>query len=565
MKIASLTVKNYRTLEDISLKFPASYTAICGANDSGKTNVVRVIRALMKEDRSLPFVFVEFEQEVSPQEDYPKWKSTEPQARDIEFEIELIIDRERDTGLHSVIGKQLELTAPPDTLELYLKATYRADRGGPVVAVRVCGNEYSDIQAQEILKKLQSSRSMFVYNSTQLVPSELFGPRSIAGYMREISGQQEHLIASMKKSVDKTLAKISRAQQAEFEALLGRLENKYKVGLTLPTFDVGTMPFSIALGDRKMEVPLDDWGSGTKNRTSILLTLFRAKQIGEAEASASKITPVIILEEPESFLHPSAQAEFGRVLQDLAAEFEIQVIVTTHSPYLLSMTDPNSNILLRRHVAYKQLRQTEQVPVTPDEWMAPFGQALGLEAAELQPWKSLMLSGSDSILLVKGDIDKEYFEMLRNPEHGNHQLLLKGDIVSYEGTGNLHNTILLKFVRDRFKKMFVTFDLDAASQLEKRLDGLKLTKNVDYSPIGIDAGGKRCIEGLLPESVTKAVYGANASLVQATGSNVKEEAESAKNRLKKLLLDEFKKVAKPGQEHFGHFYSIVKTINKALA
>lgn len=387
----------------------------------------------------------------------------------------------------------------------------------------------------------------------------------MAGYMKEMSGQQEHLIASMKKSVDKTLAKISRAQQAEFEALLGRLENKYKVGLTLPTFDVGAMPFSIALGDRKMEVSLDDWGSGTKNRTYILLTLFRAKQIAESEASASKITPVIILEEPESFLHPSAQAEFGRVLQDLAAEFEIQVIVTTHSPYLLSMTDPKSNILLRRHIAYKQLRQTEQVPVTPDEWMAPFGQALGLETEELQPWKNLMLSASDSILLVEGDIDKEYFEMLRKPEHGNHQLLFKGDIVSYEGTGNLHNTILLKFVRERFKKMFVTFDLDAASQLEKRLEGLQLTKNADYLPIGVDAGGKRCIEGLLPESVTKAVYGANASLVQATGSNIKEEAESAKAKLKKLLLDEFKKVAKPGPEYFGQFYAVVRIINKAFA
>jgi len=48
----------------------------------------------------------------------------------------------------------------------------------------------------------------------------------------------------------------------------------------------------------------------------------------ESEPSASKITPVIIIEEPESFLHPSAQAEFGRVLHDFAEEFQVQVIVT---------------------------------------------------------------------------------------------------------------------------------------------------------------------------------------------------------------------------------------------
>ena len=52
MKIASLRIRNYRTLESLDLTFPSSYAAICGANDSGKTNIVRAIRALMV--RSLP-------------------------------------------------------------------------------------------------------------------------------------------------------------------------------------------------------------------------------------------------------------------------------------------------------------------------------------------------------------------------------------------------------------------------------------------------------------------------------------------------------------------------------
>lgn len=95
MKIVSLTVKNYRTLEDISLNFPSFYTAICGANDSGKTNVVRAIRSLMKEDTGLTFSGFG-EQEVSIQEDYPKWKTTE--SREIEFGIELTIDKERDAA-----------------------------------------------------------------------------------------------------------------------------------------------------------------------------------------------------------------------------------------------------------------------------------------------------------------------------------------------------------------------------------------------------------------------------------------------------------------------------------
>jgi len=333
----------------------------------------------------------------------------------------------------------------------------------------------------------------------------------------------------------------------------------------MPAFDFSYLPFSITLGERKFEVPLDDWGSGTRNRTLVLLALFRAKQISESEASASKVTPVLIIEEPESFLHPSAQAEFGRVLQDLAEEFDVQVIVTTHSPYLLSLHEPESNILLRRRTAYRQTRDTERVDTAGENWMMPFGQALGLATDEFKPWKKMMVNESDAILLVEGDTDREYFERLRDPIHGEHRLDFEGEVVSYDGTGALNNTVLLRFVKNRYKRIFVTFDLDAVTTLDKTLHTLQMEKGRQYLPIGLAAAGKRNIEGLLPERVTTAVYAANPSLVQAATAGTKEEQDSAKGRLKKLLLEEFKRVATPGVNDFGHFYSVVKVANKALS
>lgn len=564
MKIASLKIRNYRTLESIDLFFPSSYAAICGANDSGKTNVVRAIRALMKEETSPARFAFEDQEEPSLKDDYPKWKDTEPAKREIAFELALTLHRERDAGFYQFVAKQLSLQAGAETLDLTISVTARAERSEPAVVVRAAGNDYSDLNAQEVLKKLQSSRSILFHNSTQIDPRFYFRGGGMAGYIREISGQHESLVASMKKTVNRGLAKISKSQQLEFENLLGRLQTKYRVGLSMPAFDFGYLPFSITLGERKYEVPLDDWGSGTKNRTLILLTLFRARQIGESEPSAAKITPVIIVEEPESFLHPSAQAEFGRVLHDLAEEFQVQVIVTTHSPYLLSMQDPASNILLRRRTMYRQLRDTERVETTADNWMAPFGQALGLDTEEFKPWKGLILSGSDAILLVEGETDKEYFDMLRDEAHGANRLLVRGDIVSYEGTGSLQNTVLLRFIKNRYRKLFVTFDLDAADRIEKSLQTLQLEKGKHYMPVGLSGAGKRNIEGLLPERVTNAVYAANTALVQAATAGTKDEQDSAKSRLKKLLLDQFKREAKPGPEDFGHFYALAKVINRAL-
>jgi hypothetical protein len=98
---------------------------------------------------------------------------------------------------------------------------------------------YSELDAQEVLKKLQSSRSILFHNSTESDTRFFYPRRSVAGHIREITGQHEPLVESMKKTVSKGLAKISKSQQAEFEGLLGRLRTKYKVGLSLPQCDFG--------------------------------------------------------------------------------------------------------------------------------------------------------------------------------------------------------------------------------------------------------------------------------------------------------------------------------------
>ncbi len=563
MKITEFKIRNFRTLESVDLDFPSSYAAICGPNDCGKTNVVRAIRALMKQDS--PFSTFEFEgeEEISVKDDYPKWKSTNPSDREIQFEITLLIQRERDTGLFQFVTKQLSLTIGDESqISLVVTATYRGDKSDDV-RVKCANDEYTGIDAQQILKRLQSSRSVLFHNSTQI---ELPAPfrASRGGYIRAASPEHEALVASMKVTVNRGLGKISKSHQKEMESLLGRLETKYKVALSMPAFDFTSVPFSVTLGQKKCDVPLDDWGSGTKNRTLILLTLFRAKQLGDSEASASKITPVIVVEEPESFLHPAAQAEFGRVLHDLSEEFQVQVVVTTHSPYLLSMASPSSNILLSRHTRYKQLVETERVDTTGDNWMKPFGLALGLESEEFKPWKELILSGSNAILLVEGETDKQYFEMLRAPEHGANRLDFSGEIVSYEGTGALQNTVLLRFVKNTYRRLFVTYDLDAEGLLDKALGALGLEKKKQHMPVGMNSAGKRNIEGLLPDSVRTSVYSANPGLVQAAMQGTKSEQESARSNLKKLLLEEFRKNATPGPEYFGSFYPLVKMINNAL-
>lgn len=560
MKLTSLSIKRYRTIESLDLTFPASYAALCGPNDSGKTNVIRALRALLKESQT-PY-FPGEEEEISVKDGFPKWLDTPNEHRTIEISCRLAVDESRDAGLYQFLIRQLQLTGTPKILDLGMKATYLSDTASPKVEVEYT-KTFDGIEAQEVFKRLQSSQSILLHNSPQ---SELTRLRYREGFglLRELSGEAAANLDTLKKDVEKKLQRIANGQQQDLESLLGRLETKYKVGLSVASFDLGWLPFNLTLGDSKHNVNLDDWGSGTQNRTLILRTLFRAKQIGESEASAGKITPLIVIEEPESFLHPYAQAEFGRVLQDLAEEFQVQVLVTTHSPYLLSLNRPESNILLGRKTFHGQLRETLRADTSGEAWMTPFGQALGMSSDEFKPWQKLFGTESDCVLLVEGETDKAYLEILRDPAHGTSALSFHGDIISYDGTGTLKNTVLLKFIKNKYRRVFVTFDLDAKTDVERCLSSLGMKRDVDYCPFGVDAAGKRAIEGLVPERITSVVYAANPQLVAAATSGTKEERDSARSRLKRLIFDQFRELAKPCTEDFAEFYKITRVMNRAL-
>jgi len=558
MKLDQLRIKNYRTIEDLTLNFPAYYSAISGKNDSGKSNVLRAIRNFFP--HTGPRYFVR-QEPVSVKEDLPKWLARDSKDRNIEIELQLSTDPEKDSGLYEFLVSYLKLQQTQNPLQISIHAVYNADTPDGNIQVRVAGQKLETLEAENVIQKLQSSAVVLFHNSTDsrfpfYMEREwqfLFGPSS---------GDSEKLDAA-KDKLNNTLSRIARKHQEEVGELLGRLRERYAVGFTFQKLDPSEMPVSVTLGDARTSVPLENWGSGTQNRTHILLTLFRARKVSEAETSASKITPILVVEEPEAFLHPSAQAEFGNVLQHISEEFKVQVIATTHSPYMLSQEAPSSNLLLERHFERNKMRETRCVDTSGDQWMEPFGTALGIDNEHFLPWKEALFGKRDMLLLVEGDTDKEYFEMLRE-KHGAKALKFSGDILAYGGKDTVKQRLLLSFIRNRYKRCFVTFDLDVKDEVEPCLKDTGFECDKHYLAIGLNEPGKKAIEGLLPDSVRSAVYAANTALVDQALNGSGREKSSARNQLKKLMLQQFKKTAVPGDDSYKHLYAVAKQIDKAF-
>ena len=565
MRITSIRVQNYRSIEDLSLSLPSYYTAICGKNDAGKSNIIRILRNVFQSPQRRYWVP---EASLSIKDDFTKWKDKETTqaTKFIQFDVNLDIGREDDEGLFRFLKTYLQIPeGTADTAEnISLKIVVRLSGDSAIrqVGVFIGNNPIESLKAEDVFKNVRSSFAVLFHDSTEFFHPHRFLEET--GLFQEMPASEAKQLAEAKKKLDGVLNRIAKRNQQDLTGVLGRLKEKYKLGLNVASIDndATEVPYSITLGNDDLDVELDRWGSGTQNRTRILMTMFKAKKIRESDAAASKVTPIIVIEEPESYLHPSAQAEFGAVLRDLAEEFKVQVIVTTHSPYLLSLDEPNANILLERKVFRGKLRSTCQIDTAGARWMEPFSLALGISDSELDPWKDALFSGKSAVLLVEGPSDKAYLELLQDELHGSDRLQFDGIIFDYGGKDTLKQRQLLRFIKSHFKKFVVTYDLDAEGEVEQHLKDIGMVKNVDYVAVGRDAAGKKCIEGLLPDRVCGKVYAANVALVQKLSSGIQSESKSAKSAIKKLLLEEFQNTADRSPEDFKHFFSLTKQLNK---
>ena len=430
------------------------------------------------------------------------------------------------------------------------------------IAVSVNGEEVDDKAAKEIDKRIKDSNLLFLYNSTTPHEHYYFGGHRRMFYEFVMSEDEKKALDEAGKHTERRLRKLAKQHTQELSNIFGRLAEKYDVEVSPPENSAARrMPLGISLRDRNVEVPLDDWGSGTQNRTHILMAILQANRIKTTDTPDDKITPFVVIEEPESFLHPSAQAEFGRMLRDLSGEFGIQIIATTHSPYMLNQEEPAANILLARETRRGKPSNTVMLDTAGESWMTPFADHLGIGAAEFTSLRPLFSAKKSRVLLVEGPIDQEYFRYLQGESVENERLATDIEIVPYGGKDTLKNTLLVQFVLRTFDQLFITFDLDAESDIKAALTRVGLKQGHDYIALGVSQSGRDCIEGLLPSSVLSAVNGRETDLVMKLGSTNNSERRKAKEALKKSYLAEFKSRTAYSKEDLKELIKVVKHIN----
>jgi hypothetical protein len=131
-------------------------------------------------------------------------------------------------------------------------------------------------------------------------------------------------------------------------------------------------------------------GSGLQSLMD--LAMFRAEAIPE------DCDPILAIEEPEAFLHPTAQRTLAR---RLTADDSLKRLIATHSPIFVDEASYENIALVRNHVVYQ-----------PDTTTRPPRDRVRINSALLSG-QGAEMAFSRGVLLVEGEADKLFFETLR--------------------------------------------------------------------------------------------------------------------------------------------------------
>lgn len=142
---------------------------------------------------------------------------------------------------------------------------------------------------------------------------------------------------------DEGLVSILNGLQSKIEEVMKAQYGETKVNFSfgIPTIDNFFKTGQILLEDNGIQTNISEKGTGMQR--ALALTLIQVySQIGDESGEITK--PILFfIDEPETFLHPSAQDKLLQSLNQLSKNH--QIFITTHSPYLLKNFNSEINKL----------------------------------------------------------------------------------------------------------------------------------------------------------------------------------------------------------------------------
>jgi putative ATP-dependent endonuclease of the OLD family len=422
MRLKSLRVENFRSLQTLTIELP-QVCGIVGPNNSGKSNILEAIRRVLAPEwgpRTRDFteddvylrdetLDILIECVFEPPLEHRKLKEADP----IEIQrFRFVFDRYK-IGLQAGTRRleQSSLTAAgerPSIMTSYGRKGAAPPRFEPLIGIP------QDLRDTVPLIYIGTDRSL-----RRQLPSAQFSllRRIFEAVDERLHDPAQTVRVRDRQGNEKDVPRVERFQQLITMAMnvlrteeFKKLETSIKrnaleqLGLDADADAVdlyftplGTMDFykslDIIIKDHGFAISATEVGEGFQN--AIVLAVLRAFE--ETRRSGA----ILLIEEPEMFLHPQMQRSLYKTLRKIGETN--QVIYTTHSPHFVSVPNYRDVLLVRRN---------EEGTYVVQSSLAADNKRREKFLKELDPERNEFFFAK-RLLLVEGDSEKLAF-----PEYG---------------------------------------------------------------------------------------------------------------------------------------------------
>lgn len=203
--------------------------------------------------------------------------------------------------------------------------------------------------------------------------------------------------------------------------------------------------------DDGIETPLENKGSGLQSLIMIELFKFYCKIFNQSS--------LLILEEPELFLHPHAKRMLADILNDFIEDDENQIIITTHSEEFLHNVDiENINVIRKTSLGTKKSKISKE----------NYGDGKELQKLKIElQHKNAEMFFAEKVILVEGEEQVLIPEIIKKIYEKN--ILNNNDISIIKVGGKSYFSIYRKVLDELNIKNYIIADYDI---LNKGLDSL---------------------------------------------------------------------------------------------
>lgn len=293
--------------------------------------------------------------------------------------------------------------------------------------------------------------------------------------LEKIADFQIKVVASAKVETEKIEAEISN--------LLERVFPRHRIKLDAkPESDVEKSYTPFKASPDLLMGPADGYlakisqqGSGA--RRTLLWTALRYLSEAAAPADAATRPHVLLLDEPEICLHPTAIREAREVLYSLPTSKNWQVMITTHSPIFIDLAKDNTTVVRVERQSDNQVHSTTLY--RPTKAKLDDDDRANLKALNAcDPYVNEFFFGGD-VVVVEGDTEYTAFSLLKASAPDKYRNL---HIIRARGKGSI--LTILKILNQFSSRYAVLHDSDTP-----------LTKSGASPAWGVNASIRKAIDG----------------------------------------------------------------------